>query len=230
VIREHDPEAHVSRAAQFGLAKLRAYSTTIREIPVYIAAVVLDPRQKWDYFDLGIEQADWTIREVQAAKETVQQLWEDQDRVTTGSYLPSRDDTSAMGNAEPGSLGLVEEEEQHHRHWQAKRRRVTPGQYHNLILSINIPYYIVFLIHLACDPQMMPIQDISNHLLNQISIHLSTIGSIAQSLQIHLLRWPSISFPYPQCPPIRSDYFPVSNTFLKTLATGLRVPVTLWRP
>ena len=132
-----------------------------------------------------------------------------------------------MGNAEPGSLGLVEEEEQHHRRSQAKRRRVTPGQYHNLILSINIPY-IVFLIHLACDPQMIPIQDISNHLLNQISIHLSTIGSIAQSLQTDLLRWPSISFPYPQCPPILCDYFPVSNRFLKTLATGLRVK--LWRP
>ena len=43
MIREHDPEAHLSRAAQLGLAKLRAYSTKIREIPVYIAAVVLDP-------------------------------------------------------------------------------------------------------------------------------------------------------------------------------------------
>lgn len=129
MIREYDSEAHLSRAAQLGLAKLRAYSTKIREIPVYIAAVVLDPRQKWHYFDFGIEEGDWTIREVQAAKEAVQQLWEDQYRVTTGSYLPSRDDTSAMGNAEPGSLGLVEEEEQHHCRWQAKRRRVTPGQY-----------------------------------------------------------------------------------------------------
>ena len=115
MIREHDPEAHLSHAAQLGLAKLRAYSTKIREIPVYIAAVVLDPRQKWDYFHLGIEQGDWTIREVQAAKETVQLLWEDQYRVTTGSYLPGRNDISAMGNAEPGSLGLVEEEEEHHR-------------------------------------------------------------------------------------------------------------------
>jgi len=53
---------------------------------MYIAAVVLDPRQKWNYFDLAIEQGDWPIREVQAGKETVQQLWEDQYRVTTGSY------------------------------------------------------------------------------------------------------------------------------------------------
>jgi len=44
--------------------------------------VVLDPspRQKWDYFELGIEQRDWTIHEVQLAKETVQLLWEEQYR------------------------------------------------------------------------------------------------------------------------------------------------------
>ena len=127
MIREHDPEAHLSRAAQLVLAKLRAYSAKIRDIPVYIAAVVLDPRQKWDYFDLGIEQGDWTIREVQAAKETVQLLWENQYRVTVENNLPSRDPMSAGENGEPGHLGLVEAEEESHRRWQAKRRRVTPG-------------------------------------------------------------------------------------------------------
>lgn len=89
MIREHDPEAHLSRAAQLGLAKLRVYSAKIGEIPVYKAAVVLDPRQEWDYFDLGIEQGDWTIREVQAAKETVQLLWENQYCVTIENNLPS---------------------------------------------------------------------------------------------------------------------------------------------
>ena len=55
MIREHNPEAHFSQAAQLGLAKLRAYSTKIHKVPVYMVAVVLDPRQKCDYFDLGIE-------------------------------------------------------------------------------------------------------------------------------------------------------------------------------
>ena len=145
MIRKHDPEANLSRAAQLGLAKLRAYSTKIPEIPVYIAAVVLDPRQKCDYFDLGIEQRDWTIQEVQAAKETVQLLWEDQYRVTVQNDLLPGDHISAGADGEPARLGLVEEEEEHHRQWQAKRRRVTPGQYHNLISPINITN-IVFLI------------------------------------------------------------------------------------
>ena len=151
MIREHDPEAHLSRAAQLGLAKLQAYSTKIREIPVYIAAVVLDPRQRWDYFDLGIEQGDWTIREVQAAKEIVQLLWENQYRVTVKSNIPPRDHISAGRNGEPGHLGLVEEEEEHHRRWQAKRRRVTPGQSYNLLAPIKITN-IVFLIQLISEP------------------------------------------------------------------------------
>lgn len=173
------------------MAKLRAYSTKIREIPVYIAAVALDPRQKWDYFDLGIEQGDWTIREVQAAKETVQLLWEDQYRVTVGNDLLPGDLISAEANGEPARLGLVEEEEEHHRRWQAKRRRVTPGQYHNLIPPINITN-MVFLIKLIAEShwQMMLIQDISNHPLNLISTRLSTIGSIVPSLPTALLRWP----------------------------------------
>ena len=150
MIREHDPEAHLARAPQLGLAKLRAYSTKIREIPVYIAAVVLDPRQKWDYFDLGIEQGDWTIREVQAAKETVQLLWENQYRIALGSDIPSSDHILAGGNGEPGRLGLVEEEEEHYRRWQAKRRRVTPGKYHHLYSSFKLPN-IAFLIRLTSE-------------------------------------------------------------------------------
>jgi len=151
VIREHDPEVHLSHAAELGLAKLRAYSTKIREIPVYIATVVLDPRQKWDYFDLGIEQGDWTIREVQAAKETVQLLWENQYLVTVRSDIPPREQISAGGDGEPGPLGLVEEEEEHHRCWQAKRRRVTPGQSYNLLAPIKITN-MVFLIQLISEP------------------------------------------------------------------------------
>lgn len=166
------------------MAKLRAYSSKIREIPVYNAAVVLHPRWKWDYFDLGIEQGDWTIRELDTVKETVQLLLEDQYRVGIASHLPTRDLTSTARKAEPGSLGLVEEEEEHHGRWQAKRPHVTPCQSNNLTLSLKTMYIVlVFQIRLTLEPQMMPIRDISNHPQNLIFSHLSTIGSTGQSLQ-----------------------------------------------
>jgi len=75
VINRYPPEAHLARAAHLGLAKLRAYSSKIGEILVYLATVVLDPRQKWDYFELGVEQGDGTEREVEAARGVVQLLW-----------------------------------------------------------------------------------------------------------------------------------------------------------
>ena len=55
VLAKYGQESHLARAARLGLSKLQIYSTKIREIPVYIAAVVLHPRQKWNYFELAIE-------------------------------------------------------------------------------------------------------------------------------------------------------------------------------
>ena len=99
---------------------------------------------------MGIEPGDWTIREVQAAKVTVQLLWKNQYRVALGNDIPSRDHILAEGNGEPGRLGLVEEEEEHHRRWQAKRRRITPGNYYHLYAHIKIPN-IAFLIQLTSE-------------------------------------------------------------------------------
>ncbi|KAG0138503.1 hypothetical protein HOY82DRAFT_534631 [Tuber indicum] len=75
VIAQYPPEAHLAHAAHLGLSKLGSYSSKICEIPAYHAAVVQDPRQKWDYFELSIEQGDWTQRVVEVAREIVQQLW-----------------------------------------------------------------------------------------------------------------------------------------------------------
>lgn len=89
--------------------------------------MVLDPRQKWDYFELGIEQGDWTIREVELAKETVQLLWEEQYRGRASNGMASRNLGSGIETGEGIRAGIMEEAEEHHRLWQAKRRRVTPG-------------------------------------------------------------------------------------------------------
>ena len=42
IINSYAPEAHLACAALLGLAKLWNYSSKIREIPIYLAAVVLD--------------------------------------------------------------------------------------------------------------------------------------------------------------------------------------------
>lgn len=47
VIAKYPHEAHLARAAHLGLSKLRCYSSMIRQIPAYLAALVLDPRQMW---------------------------------------------------------------------------------------------------------------------------------------------------------------------------------------
>ena len=128
------------------MAKLQAYSHKIRQIPVYIAAVVLDPRQKWDYFELGIEQGDWTIREVELAKETVQLLWEEESRGRASNDMASRNLGSGIETGQGISAGIMEEAEEHHRLWQAKRRRVTPG----LLTFLFTPTLILYIPLIIC--------------------------------------------------------------------------------
>lgn len=116
----------MARAAQLGLAKLPSYSCKIREIPVYLAAVVLDPRQKWDYFELGVEQGDWTEREVIAAREIVELLWAGEYKQSDRRYLAHSLESVAQ-NQEVEICDVIDEAEERHRQWQAKRRRITPG-------------------------------------------------------------------------------------------------------
>jgi len=111
----------LARAAHLGLSKLRSYSSKIHEIPAYLAAVVLDPRQKWDYFELGIEQGDWTQREVQLAREIVQQLWIEDYKEQGLNRLAEDCRTAGLEPVEPG-VSILDDAGEHHRQWQAKRR------------------------------------------------------------------------------------------------------------
>ena len=125
----------MARAAHLGLSKLRSYSSKIREIPAYLAAVVLDPRQKWDYFELGIEQGDWTQTEVQLAREIVQQLWIVDYKEQGLNSLAGDCRTAGLEPVEP-RVSNLDDAEEHHRQWQAKRRRITPGIHSHIILLL----------------------------------------------------------------------------------------------
>ena len=133
------------------MAKLQAYSHKIRQIPVYIAQVVLDLRQKWDCIELGIQQGDWTIHEGRLAKETVQLLWEEQYRGRASNDMASQKLSSGIDTGEGIRAGIMEEAEEHHRLWQAKRRRVTPALLTfpftptlTLYISLNILFYLIY--------------------------------------------------------------------------------------
>jgi len=95
--------------------------------------VVLDLRQKWDYFELGIEQVDWTHREVEVAQEMVQQLWSE-DYKESGLNCAVGD--SGIGGIDTigRRVSIIDLAEEHYRQRQAKRRRITPGMYFPIIL------------------------------------------------------------------------------------------------
>ena len=141
VIAQYPPEAHLARVAQLGLSKLWSYSSKIREIPAYIAAVVLDPRQKWDYFELGIELGDWTQREVEVARESVHQLWME-DYKGSGLDLSTVGSNTARTNLVDRRANIMDDAEEHHHQWQAKHRRITSGIYCNILLILLSIVYL----------------------------------------------------------------------------------------
>jgi hypothetical protein len=53
-------DTHIVQAANLGLAKLERYYNMIKSIPAYIAAVVLDPSSKFEFF----ETCSWHVSEM----------------------------------------------------------------------------------------------------------------------------------------------------------------------
>lgn len=106
--------------------------------------MVLDPRQKWDYFELGIEQGDWTEREVEAARGVVQLR-------CAGEYKEAGLDSTSQRNGElvspsewESAIGILDQAEEHYRQWQAKRCRITPGMSYHLIISVEKLFHLFY--------------------------------------------------------------------------------------
>ena len=97
-----------------------------------MAAVVLDPRQKWNYFELAIEPGDSTLEEVDKAREAVARLWEI-------DYWPKilRQIDQNSGNTMPTShsefpdtgCNISNEVQRHRQQWKAMRQRRAPGMF-----------------------------------------------------------------------------------------------------
>jgi hypothetical protein len=54
--------------------KFDKYYSRTEQSPVYVVAIVLDPRHKWDFFNLS---AEWKPAWIQQAEQAVQDLWDE---------------------------------------------------------------------------------------------------------------------------------------------------------
>jgi len=51
------------------------YLELFKEVTVCVAAVVLHPAYKWEYFEVAVDKPDWTEDKLQDAKQRMQALW-----------------------------------------------------------------------------------------------------------------------------------------------------------
>ena len=84
-IVEFADHAFMWESLQTGFTKLLKYWNKTDRSPAYIAAIVLDPTMKWQYFDT------WDPKWRPDIKSTMKQFWETQYRSSTGlsSYSPT---------------------------------------------------------------------------------------------------------------------------------------------
>lgn len=87
-----------------GYTKLLKYWNRTERSPVYIAAIVLDPTQKWSYFD------DWDPSWQPNMKQAMRAFWESTYRSSTG--LPER----------PSSASIMEIADNEFLQWRNRRR------------------------------------------------------------------------------------------------------------
>jgi hAT family C-terminal dimerisation region len=115
-----EKDLHIVQAANLGLAKLEKYYAMMREIPAYVAAVVLDPSSKMDFF----ESSSWTAKRIQKAKSLVVHLWETE-------YKGHPDPINSVARA-------IRTEKELYLEWRTKKRRTSSGDQLEQYLSTPI--------------------------------------------------------------------------------------------
>ena len=98
---------HLVQSANLGLAKLDRYYNKIRQIPVYLCAVILDPSSKFEF----IESTLWTADEIKLVKEKVISVWQD--------VYKTQDRPSSSSTKIPGPESMKKKFDQ----WRASRRK-----------------------------------------------------------------------------------------------------------
>ena len=80
-----NPHCHIRRAAADAVVLLDKSWEIYKTITVCIAAVVLHPAYKWEYFEVAVTKLEWTNEELNDSKMRVQGLWLTQYNVSSQS-------------------------------------------------------------------------------------------------------------------------------------------------
>jgi len=70
-----NPHLHIRRAAAEAIVVLDKYQELNKSLTVCVAAVVLHPAYRWEYFEVAVDNLEWTDDQLQDAKLHVQALW-----------------------------------------------------------------------------------------------------------------------------------------------------------
>jgi hypothetical protein len=68
-------DLHVRRAAADSMVVLDKCRELCKELTVCVAAIVLHPAYKWEYFEVAVDKLEWTEDQLRDAKLCVQALW-----------------------------------------------------------------------------------------------------------------------------------------------------------
>jgi hypothetical protein len=115
-----NPHLHICRAAAEGIVVLDKYREIYKDLTVCVAAVVLHPAYKWEYFEVAVEKLEWTDDQLEDAKLRVQALWLTQ--YSTGS-------SQAVSQGEL-QLGIHQVPITPFASWRAERQRTVIGTVH----------------------------------------------------------------------------------------------------
>jgi hypothetical protein len=72
---QRNPHSHIRRAAAEGIIVLDKYHDIYKLLTVCVAAIVLHPAYKWDYFEVAVNKMEWSENELPDAKCCVQGPW-----------------------------------------------------------------------------------------------------------------------------------------------------------
>jgi len=127
------PSAQVYINAKKGLEKLMESSRMAWKVPACVAAVALNPRFKWDYFDWGARHGECTPEAVKQARVEVGRLWKREYKkpeIASSPMPMAIDEGGNSSSADVGSSMKPPREFPSDFHgWLEERRRVHGDQY-----------------------------------------------------------------------------------------------------
>jgi hypothetical protein len=94
---KHEENGFLGPCCQSGWEKLEKYYNKTGESCAYVAAVVLCPTKKWEFFEKGL---DWRASWLRDARQAVRKMWEDEYKQAGNDLPPMRSQSQPEGKTE----------------------------------------------------------------------------------------------------------------------------------